>query len=129
MLKGSMDQQRRLRGFNIALKCLMAPVLIFFILFAIPILGNFIVIGGASLLGCQTGEDATHPCHFGVWDISDVVSGYTVDAFIGGAANPIIAALAFMGFVRSFIGIAGLLAVGGVLVAREIQRKKLRRLK
>lgn len=58
-----------------------------------------------------------------------MVCGYTVDAFIGGAANPIIAALAFMGFVRSFIGIAWLLAVGGVLVAREIKRKKLRRLK
>lgn len=101
-----MDQQRRLRGFNIALKCLMAPVLIFFILIAIPILGNFIIIGGASLLGCQSGENEAHSCHFWVWDIGDVVCGYTVDAFIGGAANPIIAALAFMGFVRSFIGIA-----------------------
>jgi hypothetical protein len=105
----------------------MTPVLAFFILIAIPILGNFLVIGGAGLLGCQTGEDAIHSCHFLVWDIGELVNGYTIDAFIGGAANPIIAALAFVAFVRSSIGIVWLSAVGGVFVAREVKRQKLRR--
>lgn len=120
-----MNQRLRLRGFNFALKCLVIPVLVFFILIAIPVLGNFLVIGGAELLGCSIAENEPHPCHFMEWDISELVGGYTLDAFIGGAANPLIACFAFVAFIRSFMGVIWLLAISGVFVAREVKRRQL----
>jgi len=114
-----------LRKFNLALWLLVAPVFVFFLLLAIPILGNYIVIGGASALGCQTGENVIHPCHFLYWDIGDMVNGYMVDAFLAGAANPLISCLAFAAFVRSLPGAAWLSAVIGVFAAREVKRYRL----
>jgi hypothetical protein len=111
-----------LRRFNLALKCLVAPVLIVFILLAIPLLGNFIVIGGAGLLGCQTGENHVHPCHFLGWDIGEFVYGYVVDIFVLGGANPFLAGVALLAFLRSPFGVAWLLLIGGTYGAREIRR-------
>lgn len=114
-----------LRKYNLALWLLAAPVFVFFLLLAIPILGNYIVIGGAAALGCQTGENAIHPCHFLYGDIGDLVNGYTVDAFLGGAANPLISCLAFAAFVRSVPGAAWLSVVIAIFVARAVKRYRL----
>lgn len=114
-----------LRGFNRALRWLVSPVLLVFLLMAIPILGNFIVLGGASALGCRTGEDAVHPCHFLFWDIGDLTAAYMVDAFVVGAANPIISCYAFFAFVESFPVDVWFAAVLGLLIAREVKRSRL----
>ncbi|WP_233841564.1 hypothetical protein [Dyella sp. 2HG41-7] len=119
-----MDKKQNLRAFNLALKWLAIPVLVFFVLLAIPIVGNLLVIEGAHWLGCNTAENDIHPCQFLEWDIGELVSGYTVDAFIGGAANPLIAAYAFLAFIRSFIGAIWLLLLVSVFAARELRRKK-----
>lgn len=115
----------RLRPFGLALKCLVIPVLAIFLLLAIPLLGNFVVLGGASLLGCQTGEDKIHPCHFLGWDIGEFVSGYVVDIFVLGGLNPILALVAFRAFICSVLGIIWLSAVIGVLMVRERIRRRL----
>jgi len=120
------DSHPRLRPFNIVLKCLITPVVVIFVLFAIPLLGNFVVVGGAALLGCQTGEDNIHPCHFLGMDAGELIYGYIVDIFMLGAFNPVLAFLALGAFVRSPLGIIWWLTAGGVLVAREIMRRRLR---
>jgi len=114
-----------LRPFNLALKCLIIPVITLFVLLAVPILGNFIVIGGASLLGCNTGENDVHPCHFLGMYIGMFVYGYEVDIFILGGANPILALTALGWFVRSPVGIIWLVAVVGVYGARRQRRRRL----
>lgn len=114
-----------LRGFNLALRWLVAPVLLFFLLLAIPIIGNLVVIGGVSALGCRTGEDAIHSCHFLYWDIGELVYGYTIDAFIAGAANPIISCFAFFAFVRRAPGAVWLSVVIGIFVVREVKRYRI----
>jgi len=114
-----------LRPFNLTLMCLIIPVVVILVLLAMPILGNYIVIGGASLLGCNTGEDAIHPCHFLGMDIGDFVNGYVVDAFIAGAANPILAFFALGVFVRSPAGIIWSVVVVGLFVARALRRRRL----
>lgn len=114
-----------LRGFNRALRWLVSPVLLVFVLMAIPILGNFIVLGGASALGCRTGEDNVHPCHFLFWDIGSLDAAYMVDAFVAGAANPIISCFAFLAFVESFPGDVWFAVVLGLLIAREVKRSRL----
>lgn len=114
-----------LRGFNRALRWLVSPVLLVFVLMAIPIVGNFLVLGGASALGCRTGEDNVHPCHFLFWDIGNLDAAYMVDAFVVGAANPIISCFAFFAFVESFPGDVWFAAVLGLLIAREVKRTRL----
>lgn len=114
-----------LRWLSLALRLLAAPVLVFFVLLAIPILGNLIVLSGASALGCNTGENAIHSCHFLSWDIGELVYGYMVDAFLVGGANPILSMFAFAAFIRSMLGAAWLSAVVGLYAAREVKRHRL----
>jgi hypothetical protein len=116
----------RLRKFNLALKSLIIPVAAFFLLLAIPIIGNFVVLGGASLLGCRIGEDNIHPCRFLFWDIGKLVYGYVVDMFVLGAINPFLSASALFGFIRSALGAVWLWAVIGVFVAREVTRHRIK---
>lgn len=114
-----------LRWFNLTLWLLLTPVFVFFLLLAIPILGNLIVIKAAIAHGCQTGENAIHPCHFLYWDIGNLVSGYTIDMFLAGAANPLLSCYAFFAFVRCPPGIAWWSAVVVVFVAREMKRYRM----
>lgn len=114
-----------LHHFNLALWLLVTPVFVFFLLLAIPILGNLIVIRGAETLGCQTGENAIHVCHFLYWDIGSLVNGYVVDAFLVDAANPILSYFAFAAFVRCPPGAMWLSVVVGVFTAREVKRYRL----
>lgn len=115
----------RLRPFSLGLKGLVIPVLAFFLLLAIPLLGNFVVLGGASFLGCQTGEDNVHPCHFLGMDIGEFVYGYVVDIFVLGGLNPILAFVAFRAFIRSLLGIIWLSVVIGIVLIREHVRRHL----
>ncbi len=115
----------RLRPFSLALKFLVIPVVVAFLLLAIPLLGNFVVIGGASLLGCQTGEDNIHPCHFLGMDIGQFVYGYVVDIFVLGGLNPVLAFVAFRAFICSLIGMVWLALVIGVFLTRERIRRDL----
>ncbi|RUL62228.1 hypothetical protein EKH79_15190 [Dyella dinghuensis] len=115
----------RLRPINRALKCLIIPVLVIFLLLAIPLVGNFVVLGGASLLGCQTGEDNIHPCHFLGWDIGEFVYGYVVDIFVLGGLNPILAFVAFRTFICSPLGMIWLSIVIGAVLVRERMRRRL----
>ncbi|MDE2307895.1 MAG: hypothetical protein KGJ97_06335 [Xanthomonadaceae bacterium] len=107
---------------NLALKCVAVPVIAFFVLLAIPVVGNVIVLGGAGLLGCDTGENEIHPCVVLGTDIGGMVYGYVVDAFLVGGLNPFLAVMAFFGFLRSPFGVAWLFIVVGVFAAREIRR-------
>lgn len=111
---------------NLALKCVLIPVSAFFLLLAIPLVGNFIVIGGAGLLGCNTGEDRIHPCMVLGSDVGDLISGYVVDAFVAGGLNPLLAMMAFFGFLRTPFGAGWLFTVVGIFVAREIRRQSFR---
>lgn len=117
----------RLRGFRIALWCIVLPVIALFVVLATPLLGGFVVMGVARMLGCNTGENAEHPCHLLGWDIGHLVSGYTISAFLGGAAAPIIAGFAFNAFIRSPFGVAWLACIGGVLTAMQVARHHLRK--
>lgn len=114
------------KRFNLALKCVLIPVSAFFLLLAIPILGNFIVIGGAGLLGCNTGENDVHPCMVLGSDVGGLIYGYVVDAFVIGGFNPFLAVMAFFGFLRTPFGTSWLLTVVGIFVAREIRRQSFR---
>lgn len=114
------------KRFNLALKCVLIPVGAFFLLLAIPILGNFIVIGGAGLLGCNTGENDVHPCMVLGSDVGGLIYGYVVDAFVIGGFNPFLAVMAFFGFLRTPFGTSWLLTVVGIFVAREIRRQSFR---
>jgi hypothetical protein len=102
------------------------PVGAFFLLLAIPLLGNFIVIGGAGLLGCNTGEDEIHPCMVLGSDVGSVIYGYVVDIFVVGGLNPFLAVMAFFGFLHTPFGAGWLLAVVGLFAAREIRRQRFR---
>lgn len=114
------------KRFNLALKCVLIPVGAFFLLLAIPILGNFIVIGGAGLLGCNTGENDVHPCMVLGSDVGSLIYGYVVDVFVVGGLNPFLAVMAFFGFLRTPFGTSWLLAVVGLFVAREVRRQSFR---
>jgi hypothetical protein len=114
-----------LRRLTIALRCLIIPVVVVFALLAIPLVGNFVVLEGASLLGCSVGEDKVHPCLFLGQDIGDFVYGYVVDIFLLGGFNPFFSAIAFANFIRSAIGIVWLLLVVGMYGARVIKRRQL----
>lgn len=114
------------KRFNLALKCMVIPVGAFFLLLAIPLLGNFIVIGGAGLLGCNTGEDEIHPCMVLGSDVGSVIYGYVVDIFVVGGLNPFLAVMAFFGFLHTPFGAGWLLAVVGLFAAREIRRQRFR---
>jgi hypothetical protein len=115
----------RLRPLSLALKFLIVPVIAIFLLLAIPLLGNFVVLGGASLLGCQTGEDNVHPCHFLGRDIGEFIYGYVVDIFLLGGLNPFLSLAAFSAFIRSLFGIIWLSVVIGVALIREHLRRRL----
>ncbi|WP_140656449.1 hypothetical protein [Rhodanobacter glycinis] len=114
------------KRFNLALKCVVIPVSAFFLLLAIPLLGNFIVIGGAGLLGCNTGENDVHPCMVLGSDVGSLIYGYVVDVFVVGGLNPFLAVMAFFGFLRTPFGASWLLTVVGIFVAREIRRQSFR---
>ncbi|WP_250628155.1 hypothetical protein [Pinirhizobacter soli] len=117
----------RLRGFNRALKWLLIPVIVALVLLALPLVGNFLVLGGVGALGCNTGEDAIHPCHVLGRDIGSLVSGYGVSIFVLGGLNPFLAMEAFAEFLQTPYGVAWLLAVGGTLKLRSVKRGRLER--
>lgn len=114
------------KRFNLALKCVVIPVGAFFLLLAIPVVGNFIVIYGATLLGCNAGENMIHPCMFLGSDVGSLIYGYVVDAFVVGGFNPFLAVMAFFGFLRTPFGTSWLLTTVGIFVAREIRRQSFR---
>lgn len=111
---------------NLALKALFLPVIVFFVLLAIPVVGNVIVIGGAELLGCRTGENEIHPCVLLGSDIGSFVYGYLVDAFVAGMLNPFLAVIGFFDFLRTPVGIVWAFAVISIFAAREMRRRSFR---
>jgi 8-oxo-dGTP pyrophosphatase MutT (NUDIX family) len=110
---------------TLAIRCLSWPVFVVFVLLALPMVGNLLVISLAHAHGCNTGEDAIHPCAFLVWDIGDLVSGYGLSSFLAGAANPFLAGLALYAFLKSWAGIVWSLLLGSALVMRWRRRRQL----
>ena len=116
----------RLKRIRLALRLLIIPVLLVYLLLALPMVGNFVVLGGAHWLGCFTGENMIHSCIFLGSDIGEFVYGYIVDIFILGMFNPFFATEALLAFLHTPVGIAWLLALLGLLAAGFITRRELR---
>lgn len=121
------NRDPRLRSYTFAIRCWAYPVYAFFVLLATPLLGNFFVIWAAGLMGCRTGEDDIHACHFVYWDIGEFIYGYVVDIFVLGAANPLLAFYALKAFLSTWVGLAWLFAAVALYVARALQRNRLER--
>ena len=124
IVTGTMVQ--RAKWISVLFWCVVLPVAVFFILAAIPLVGNFTVLGTASLLHCSTGENMVHPCNLLGWDMGDFVYGYVVDIFILGGFNPVLAGIGFVGFLRSPPGIVWLLIAGTAYAARRLGHRQLR---
>jgi hypothetical protein len=119
------DEERLpLRSINTALKCLLVPVCVFFVLLALPLVGNVMVLEGAAALSCPTGENVVHPCSVLGEDAGSLVNGYLVDAFILGAFNPFLAGMAFLLFLRSVLGRVWIIVVGVLLLAKVVIRRQ-----
>lgn len=114
-----------LKRLRVLLWGIVSPVTLFFVLLAIPLLGNFIVIEVASRLGCNLGENAVHPCLVLGHDMGSFVYGYLVDIFILGAFNPFFSAELFVRFLHSLAGILWMLGIAATIVARTIRRHSL----
>jgi hypothetical protein len=126
MRRGRQSADPVFKRLNLALKCVVIPVGAFFLLLAIPVVGNFIVIYGATLLDCNAGENVIHPCVVLGSDVGSLIYGYVVDAFVVGCLNPFLAVMAFFGFLRTPFGTGWLLTTVGIFVAREVRRQSLR---
>lgn len=114
-----------LKRLRVLLWGIVSPVTLLFVLLAIPLLGNFIVIEVASRLGCNLGENAVHPCFVLGHDMGSFVYGYLVDIFILGAFNPFFSAELFVRFLHSLAGILWMLGIAATIVARTIRRHSL----
>lgn len=117
---------QRTKWITLLFWCIALPVVVFFILAAIPLIGNFTVVGTATLLHCSTGENMAHPCNLLGWDMGDFVYGYVVDIFVLGGANPVLAGQGFVAFLRSAPGNVWLLMVGIAWVGRQLSCRQLR---
>ncbi|HEU4671063.1 MAG TPA: hypothetical protein VFR91_10150 [Dyella sp.] len=114
-----------LKRLRVLLWGIVAPVAMLFILLAILLLGNFIVIEGASRLGCNLGENAVHLCFVLGHDMGSFVYGYLVDIFVLGAFNPFFSAELFLKFLQSTAGILWMLGIAAIILARRIRRHSL----
>lgn len=118
--------KRRMKRIRWTLLVMVIPVLLAFLLLALPIVGNFVVLGFASAMGCSTGENMVHSCMFMGKDIGNFIYGYVVDIFVLGLFNPFFAASAMMVFLKTAIGIAWMLAVLSLIVVWFTTRRRLR---
>lgn len=128
-LEQSMDVQRsRVRKVVVALNSLFFPVCWFFLLAAIPVIGNYLMLGFVSLMGCSVNEAQVHPCSLLGWDLSEVAYGYVVDAFLAGAANPFLAVYALEKFLVSAVGIVWLMVITILYIAKRRMRRHIERM-
>ncbi|MFC5525005.1 hypothetical protein ACFPPA_04555 [Rhodanobacter ginsengisoli] len=121
-------QRFRLKKVGLAFNSLFFPVCWFFLLSAIPVIGNYLMLGFVSLMGCSVNEAQAHPCSLLGWDLADVAYGYVVDAFLEGAANPLLAGWALEKFLISGLGIAWLMVVSILYIAKRRMRRQIERM-
>ena len=114
-----------LKRLRVVLWSIVSPVAIFFVLLAVPLLGNLIVIESASRLGCNLGENAVHPCIVLGHDMGDFVYGYLVDIFVLGGFNPFFSAELFLKFLHSLAGMLWMLGIAATIVAQRMRRHSL----
>jgi len=126
--KATNAKRSRLKKVCLALNGLFFPVCTFFLLSAIPLIGNYVMLGFVSLIGCSVNEAQAHPCSLLGWDLADVAYGYVVDVFLAGAANPLLAGWALERFLVSAVGIAWLMVVSILYIARRRMRRQIERM-
>jgi hypothetical protein len=104
-------RESHLKKINLALKWLVIPIVVAFVLLAVPILGNVVALEFAKFIGCTVSANEPHACSLLGANIGGLLEGYLVGSFLAGAINPFLAGMALTIFISSTVGEVWLLAV------------------
>ena len=66
------------------------PLLLLFLAFGLPLIGNFTALTLADFLECAVTSSKPQPCYIFGRDIGEVLYNYAVTSLVGGIANPVL---------------------------------------
>ena len=114
----------RLTLVNRALKVLVLPPVVVYILLALPIVGNLIVIGFSTrILRCHIDAGGPQSCLFLGNDIGDINYGYGVGSIVLGITNPFLAAEAYSRFISLPVFAGWVFLVFATVIFRERMKR------
>jgi hypothetical protein len=87
---------------TVAFRVVFAPLLVLFLVFGIPLVGNFVVLQIGWSVDCGGNPSYVPPCYLFGKDISDIFGNYALTIVIAGALNPIL----FIAIIFRFLPIA-----------------------
>lgn len=96
-------RRRSIRLLDWVLVVLLLPPGLLYLLLAMPIVGNAIVLDLANQLGCHGDASGVQPCYFLGTDIGGIVYNYGVGMILLGMTNPIMALGVFDVLLPTFV--------------------------
>lgn len=108
------------------------PVILLFLVFGLPVIGNHVVLSMAVDHGCRVNAAGSHPCVMLGIDWGDTVYSYGISSLLGGIINPIILLRVINRFVPFWVMFYGtqlwVIATVAAVILRRDAMKRLGRL-